>query len=158
MPGIPSTDAFALPTNSFYAMNAAMQTFQTMAFLRGGRISGFLDDKHTPFYFTKKLTEITRIDDDDRPVRVAQLLIAIEAPCDVTALLHGDDDTLAIADAVHSAEILEDKGDAESLAEAPPELEPAQARSTPGTTCRRRARSSGTPSPNLSASSRMGTT
>ncbi|MDY7574484.1 hypothetical protein [Actimicrobium sp. CCI2.3] len=123
VPGIPSTDAFELPTNSFYAMNAAMQTFQTMAFLRGGRISGFLDDKRTPFYFTKKLTDITRIDDDGRPVRVAQWLIAIEAPCDVTALLHNDDDTLAIADAARSAEILEGKGDAQLVAEAPPEPE-----------------------------------
>ena len=48
IPGIKSISAFELPTNSFYAMNAAIQKFQTIGFMRGGRISGFLDSKqHT---------------------------------------------------------------------------------------------------------------
>ena len=33
-------------------MNGAIQKFQTISFMRGGRISGFLDGKHTPFYIT----------------------------------------------------------------------------------------------------------
>ena len=31
-------------------MNAAIQKFETIGFLRGGRISGFLDSQYTPFY------------------------------------------------------------------------------------------------------------
>jgi hypothetical protein len=34
-------------------MNAAIQKFETVGFLRGGRISGFLDRQRTPFYLTK---------------------------------------------------------------------------------------------------------
>lgn len=45
IPGIKSISAFELPTNSFYAMNAAIQKFQTIGFMRGGRISGFLDGR-----------------------------------------------------------------------------------------------------------------
>jgi hypothetical protein len=54
IPGIRSISAFELHTNSFYAMNAAIQKFETVGFLRGGRISGFLDRQRTPFYLTKK--------------------------------------------------------------------------------------------------------
>jgi hypothetical protein len=35
IPGIKSISAFELPTNSFYAMNAAIQKFQTIGFMRG---------------------------------------------------------------------------------------------------------------------------
>jgi recombination directionality factor gp3-like protein len=42
IPDIKSIGAFELHTNSFYAMNAAIQKFATIAFMRGGRISGFL--------------------------------------------------------------------------------------------------------------------
>ena len=62
IPGIKSISAFELPTNSFNAMNAAIQKFQTIGFMRGGRISGSLDSKHTPFYITKRLVEVPRID------------------------------------------------------------------------------------------------
>jgi hypothetical protein len=37
IPGIRSISAFELHTRSFYAMNAAIRTFETVAFLRGGR-------------------------------------------------------------------------------------------------------------------------
>jgi hypothetical protein len=94
MPGIKSISAFELPTNSFYAMQAAIDRFQTIGFMRGGRISGFLDRQRTPFYITKRLVEVSRIDDEGRAVRVAQWLIELEAPVDVTALLHTDDDDL----------------------------------------------------------------
>ena len=87
IPGIKSISAFELPTNSFYAMNGAIQKFQTIGFMRGGRISGFLDGKHTPFYITKRLVEVPRIDEEGRPVRTTQWLIELEAPVDVAALL-----------------------------------------------------------------------
>jgi hypothetical protein len=41
--GIRSISAFKLHTRSFYAMNAAICTFETVAFLRGGWLSGCLD-------------------------------------------------------------------------------------------------------------------
>ncbi len=91
IPGIKSISAVELPTNSFYAMNAAIQKFQTIGFMRGGRISRFLDSKHTPFYLTKRLVDVPRIDDEGRPVRSLQWLIELEAPVDVTALLRPDE-------------------------------------------------------------------
>jgi Recombination directionality factor-like len=57
IPGIRSISAFDLATNSFYAMQAAIEKFQTIAFIRGGRISGFLDDRRTPFFITKRLCQ-----------------------------------------------------------------------------------------------------
>ena len=91
IPGIKSISAFELPTNSFYAMNAAIQKFQTIGFMRGGRISGFLDSKHTPFYITKRLVDVPRIDEEGRAVRTPQWLIELEAPVDVSALLRPDE-------------------------------------------------------------------
>jgi hypothetical protein len=87
IPGIRSISAFELHTNSFYAMNAAIQKFETVGFLRGGRISGFLDRQRTPFYLTKRLMEVAHIDEQGRAVRVPQWIIDLEAPVDVTALL-----------------------------------------------------------------------
>jgi len=91
IPGIKSISAFELPTNSFYAMNAAIQKFQTIGFMRGGRISGFLDGKHTPFYVTKRLVDVPRIDEEGRAVRTSQWLIELDAPVDVAALLRPDE-------------------------------------------------------------------
>jgi Recombination directionality factor-like len=91
MPGINSLSAFELATNSFYAMQAAIEKFQTIGFMRGGRISGFLDGRHTPFYITKRLVEVSRIDDAGKATRVSQWLIELEAPIDVTALLRRED-------------------------------------------------------------------
>ncbi len=96
IPGIRSISAFELHTNSFYAMNAAIQKFETVGFLRGGRISGFLDRQHTPFYLTKKVMEVAHIDEQGRAVRVPQWIIDLEAPVDVTALLRDNDDTETI--------------------------------------------------------------
>ena len=91
IPGIRTLDAFELGTNSFYAMQAAIEKFQAIGFMRGGRISGFLDGKRTPFYITKRLVEVSRIGDDGRPTRVSHWLIELEAPVDITALLRPDD-------------------------------------------------------------------
>ena len=92
IPGIKSISAFELGTNSFYAMQAAIQKFQTIGFMRGGRISGFLDEQGTSFLITKRLVEVARIDEQGQPTRVAQWLIELEAPVDVTALLRPDAD------------------------------------------------------------------
>jgi len=90
IPGVRSISAFELPTNSFYAMQAAIEKFQTIGFMRGGRISGFLDGQRTPFYISKRLVEVSRIDEEGKPSRVAQWLIELEAPVDPTALLRND--------------------------------------------------------------------
>lgn len=108
IPGIRSISAFELHTNSFYAMNAAIQKFETVGFLRGGRISGFLDRQGTPFYLTKRLKEVAHIDDLGRAVRVPQWLIDLEAPVDVTALLRENEDVdTAIVQAQLASQILE---------------------------------------------------
>jgi hypothetical protein len=122
IPGIKSIGAFELHTNSFYAMNAAIQKFETIAFMRGGRISGFLDGKRTSFFITKTLKEVPHIDETGRPVRVAHWIIDLEAPIDVTALLRADeDDETAIVKGDQAARVLEGAWPAADVAEdAPP--------------------------------------
>ena len=92
IPGIRSISAFELHTRSFYAMNAAVRTFETVAFLRGGRLAGFLDRQGTPFYLTKRLVEVAHIDDHGHPVRVHQWIIELEAPVDVATLMREQED------------------------------------------------------------------
>src|SRR2546430_10781954 len=108
IPGIKSIGAFELHTNSFYAMNAAIQRFETIAFMRGGCISGFLDAKKTSFFITKKLMEVPHIDEEGRAVRVSHWIIELEAPIDVTALLRAnEEDETAIVNANQAAGMLE---------------------------------------------------
>lgn len=110
VPGIRSLSAFELHTSSFYAMNAAIQKFETISFLRGGRISGFLDSQRTPFYLSKKLMQVARIDDQGRAVRVPQWIIDLEAPVDVAELLRENEDAeTAIVQAHRAAQVLEDR-------------------------------------------------
>lgn len=96
IPRVPSLGAFELPTRSFYAMQHAIERFQTIGFMRGGRVSGFLGPDRSTFWITKRRVEIGRIGDDGRPTRVAQWLIELEAPIDVTALLRSDDGAEAL--------------------------------------------------------------
>lgn len=101
IPGIKSLDAFELQTNSFYALSRAIERFETIAFLRGGRLAGFLDRHHTPFFLTKKLREVSHIDlKTGQPVRSAHWIIELEAPVDVSALLieHDRGDTIELAE------------------------------------------------------------
>ena len=58
IPGIPSIDAFVLHTNSFYAMSRAIERFETISFMRGGRLAGFLDQHRTPYYLDRKSTRL----------------------------------------------------------------------------------------------------
>lgn len=119
IPGIKSISAFELHTNSFYAMNAAIQKFETIAFMRGGRISGFLDAKQTPFFITKKLMDVPHIDESGRAVRVKQWIIELEAPIDVTALLRAhDDEETAIVNAQIASQVLEGPAGVDNAAQA----------------------------------------
>jgi hypothetical protein len=111
IPGIRTINALELPTNSFYAMSNAIQRFQTISYMRGGRIAGFLGREGATFFFTKVLREVPHIDESGRAVRVPQWIIELEAPVDVTALLReGEDEETAIAQAHFAANLLE--GDA----------------------------------------------
>jgi hypothetical protein len=105
IPGIPSLNAIELATNSFYSMNAARQTLETVAFLRGGRISGFLDGR-TSFWITKKLHEVAMIDEGGQPRRVPQWLIDLEAPVDPTRLLRIERDAARIAEGERAVALL----------------------------------------------------
>lgn len=109
IPGIRSVSAFELNTNSFYAMNAAIQKFETVGFLRGGRISGFLDRQNTTFFLSKKLMDVPHIDDSGRAVRVSQWIIDLEAPVDVTALLRDSEEDVhtTIVEAEFANRVLE---------------------------------------------------
>jgi hypothetical protein len=110
VPGIRSLSAFELHTSSFYALNAAIQKFETISFLRGGRISGFLDSQRTPFYLGKKLMQVARIDEQGRAVRVPQWIIDLEAPVDVAELLRENEDAeTTIVQAHRAAQLLEDR-------------------------------------------------
>lgn len=105
IPGIPSIHAFELSTNSFYSMNAARQTLETVGFLRGGRIGGFLEGR-TSFWLTKREHEVAMIGDDGEPRRVAQWLIELEAPVDLTRLLVPDGDETRLDLGGHAAALL----------------------------------------------------
>jgi hypothetical protein len=132
IPGIASITAFELATHSVYSMNAAIQRFQTIAFMRGGRISGFLDGKRTPFTMSKQLVEVPHIDEQGRPVRVKQWLIDLQAPIDVTALLRGDEDE-ALDEASAAVRVLEGGGD--NVAQ-PVSASSVEATSAPADGCR----------------------
>jgi hypothetical protein len=64
---------------------------------------------------TKKRVDVPRIDDEGKAVRVAQWIIDLEAPIDVTALLRpNEDDASLLAEAQAAASVLQ--GDAGELA------------------------------------------
>ena len=105
IPGIPSINAIELATNSFYSMNSARQTLETVGFLRGGRISGFLDGR-TSFWLTKKLHEVAMIGEDGQSRRVPQWLIELEAPVDLTRLLRIEGDETRFVQSEHAVALL----------------------------------------------------
>lgn len=92
IPGIRTISALELPTTSFYAMSNAIQRFQAIGHMRGGRISGFLGRSRETFFLTKVLRDVPHIDEAGRAMRVPQWIIELEAPIDVTALLRDDED------------------------------------------------------------------
>ena len=117
IPGIASIDAFVLHTNSFYAMSRAIERFETISFMRGGRLAGFLDQHRTPFYFSKKLRDVSHIDPKTgQSVRSAHWIIELEAPIDVSSLLiqHDDESALHLAD--QAAHILQGQNEQQDAA------------------------------------------
>lgn len=121
IPGIRSISAFELPTNSFYAMNMAIQKFETVSFLRGGRISGFLDRRDTPFVFSKRLMDVAHVDGEGRAVRQRQWIIDLAAEVDITGLLRGDgDEGAAIVQARRAAQVLERRSEPSDAHESIP--------------------------------------
>ena len=80
IPGIRSISALELPTTSFYAMSAAIQRFQAIAQMRGGRISGFLGRDRTTFFLTKVRKEVQHI--DESPLRLRS---AVVSPCTLSS-------------------------------------------------------------------------
>ncbi|KQV81059.1 hypothetical protein ASD15_14370 [Massilia sp. Root351] len=123
IPGIRSLDAFELHTNSFYALSRAIERFEAIAFMRGGRLGGFLDAQRTPFYLTKTLREVSHLDaKTGQPVRSAHWIIELEAPVDVAALLAGQDDEATLRAADAAARTLQ--GNAPSMRELAPMAEP----------------------------------
>jgi hypothetical protein len=86
-------------------MNAARQTLETVGFLRGGRIGGFLDGK-TSFWLTKRQHEVPMIGEDGQPRRVAQWLIELEAPVDLTRLLRIEGDETRLIEGERGAAVL----------------------------------------------------
>jgi hypothetical protein len=108
IPGIRTINALELPTNSFYAMSNAIQRFQAISYMRGGRIAGFLGREGATFFFSKVLREVPHIDESGRVSRVPQWIIELEAPVDVAALLReGEDESTVIAQADFAANMLE---------------------------------------------------
>lgn len=111
IPGIRTISALELPTTSFYAMSNAIQRFQAIGHMRGGRISGFLGRARETFYLTKVLRDVPHIDETGRAVRVPHWIIELEAPIDVTALLCDDEDQeTAIMQASYAEQVLEGGG------------------------------------------------
>jgi hypothetical protein len=82
---------------------------------------GFLDSRGTPFYLTKKLTEVARIDAQGRSARVAQWIIDLQAEVDVTSLLRdSEDEEAAIVQARHAIQVLEGSGLAQAVVDPQP--------------------------------------
>ena len=126
IPGVPSIQPIELATNSFYAMNAARQTLETIGFLRGGRIGGFLDGR-TSFWITKRLHEVSMIGDDGTARRVPQWLIELEAPIDLTRLLALDRDESPVEEGEHAAALLDPAARTSNESALGAECEPADA-------------------------------
>ncbi len=135
IPGIRTISALELPTTSFYAMSNAIQRFQAIGHMRGGRISGFLGRARETFYLTKVLRDVPHIDETGRPVRVPQWIIELEAPIDVTALLRdGEDDEAAIMQASMAEQVLEgaeSRVQAQAASAAVSEVQPSHAEEEP---------------------------
>lgn len=110
IPGVPSINAISLPTNSFYSMNSIRQKLEMVGFMRGGRISGYLHGQET-FWVTKKLHDVSRIDEDGKPTRSQQWLIELEANVDVSGLLLADTQEVPLlAQAEEAAHVLAGQG------------------------------------------------
>ncbi len=105
IPGITSVSPIELPTHSIYGLDSIRETLNTIAAMRGGRISGFLQQREA-FWLTKTLKEVPHIDEDGRAVRVKQWIIGLEVMVDPTRLLNAPEETVVAAGDV-AADILQ---------------------------------------------------
>jgi len=85
IPGIKGLGLIELPTNSIYVLQKAYAAMQTVSLARGGRLVG------VHFWLSKLEAEISRIDENGRPVRQNQMLTMLDAEIDLGALLDGGD-------------------------------------------------------------------
>ncbi|WP_416046909.1 hypothetical protein [Cupriavidus basilensis] len=83
--GIKGLGLIELPTNSIYVLQKAYAAMQTVSLARGGRLVG------VHFWLSKLEAEISRIDENGRPVRQNQMLTMLDAEIDLGALLDGGD-------------------------------------------------------------------
>lgn len=108
IPGVKSMGGIELHVNSFAAVEKAVRLFEAVAGVRGGRISGFLDDHHTPFYMTKVLRPVRYLDERGKLVKDTCWSLELEAPVDVADLLRlRHDDQGAEVRAERAAHLLE---------------------------------------------------
>ena len=96
IPGITSVSPIELPTHSIYGLDSIRETLNAIAAMRGGRISGFLQQREA-FWLTKTLKEVPHIDEDGRAVRVTQWIIGLEVMVDPTRLLSAPEETVVAA-------------------------------------------------------------
>lgn len=104
IPGIVSVSPFELPTTSIYGLDSIRATLDAIASMRGGRISGFLQNREA-FWLTKTLKEVPHIDDLGRAVRVKQWIIGLEVMVDATRLLGATEEVLSAGE--RAADILQ---------------------------------------------------
>jgi hypothetical protein len=105
IPGITSVSPIELPTHSIYGLDSIRETLNTIAAMRGGRISGFLQQREA-FWLTKTLKEVPHIDEEGSAVRVKQWIIGLEVMVDPTRLLNAPEETIVAAGDV-AADILQ---------------------------------------------------
>lgn len=92
VPDVESVRPLEIPTQSFYGMQEIRAVLETVAFMRGGKISGRLDRDKT-FFISKTLKSVSHIDPTTgQRTRVEHWILQLEAPIDVTKLLRAQDD------------------------------------------------------------------
>lgn len=92
VPDVESVRPLEIPTQSFYGMQEIRAVLESVAFMRGGKISGRLDRDKT-FFISKTLKSVSHIDPaTGQRTRVEHWILQLEAPIDVTKLLRVQDD------------------------------------------------------------------
>jgi len=87
VPRIPGISALQVKTTSIYSLAQIRDQLNTVAFIRGGRISG-LHQGNPIFYLTKKRQTISRVDPKTgEGTRVEQILINLESTLNIAALM-----------------------------------------------------------------------
>lgn len=102
IPGVPGASFIEMKTSSFYSLSQAVQVLDLVSFLRGGRISGFHNNGEPIFWFSKKLAEVTRLE-DGKPKKVKQWLIQLDADIDCLQLLQSAEQSRIRANRVQQA-------------------------------------------------------